>query len=265
MGALERQTMGAFGMKEHLHTQGLSVGYGKRKVLENVDLRILPGELIALIGVNGSGKSTLLRTLAGLQDPLAGNISWGDVPLKQLSARQRARRMALVLTAQPSAALLDVRTLVSLGRQPWTGYLGRLSGADRSMVEQAMDHTGIVHFEGRTLDTLSDGERKKVMIARALAQDTPLLLLDEPTASLDLVNRVLVMRLLHRIAHELGRAVLFSTHDLRAALDLADRIVLVREGGVWCGTPAVALSTGVLADAFQVQGLLFDPVTGSLR
>ena len=173
--------------------------------------------------------------------------------------------MALVLTTQPTAALLDVRTVVSLGRQPWTGYLGRLSEADRSMVERAMEHTGIVHFAGRMLDTLSDGERKKVMIARALAQDTPLLLLDEPTASLDLVNRVLIMRLLHRIAHELGRAVLYSTHDLRAALDLADRIVLVRDGRVWSGTPEEALNTGVLADAFQVEGLLFDPTTGSLR
>lgn len=257
--------MGPFGMNEHLHTQGLSVGYGKRKVLEHVDLQIRPGELVALIGVNGSGKSTLMRTLAGLQEPLSGKICWGDVPLVQLSAQQRARRIALVLTARPGSALLDVRTVVSLGRQPWTGYLGRLSEADMSMVEQAMDHTGIVQFSGRSLDMLSDGERKKVMIARALAQDTPLLLLDEPTASLDLVNRVLIMRLLHRIAHELGRAVLFSTHDLRAALDLADRIVLVREGSVWCGTPEAALSTGVLAEAFQVEGLLFDPASGSLR
>lgn len=257
--------MGPFGMKEHLHTQGLSVGYGKRKVLESMDLQLPHGELVALIGVNGSGKSTLLRTLSGLQKPLSGKVSWGDVPLQRLSARERARRMALVLTAQPSAALLDVRTVVSLGRQPWTGYLGRLSEADRSMVEQAMDHTGIIQFAGRTLLTLSDGERKKVMIARALAQDTPLLLLDEPTASLDLVNRVLIMRLLHRIAHDLGRAVLYSTHDLRVALDLADRLVLLRNGSVWSGTPEVALSTGVLADAFQVEGLLFDPITGSLR
>lgn len=252
-------------MKEQLHTRALAVGHGKHTVIEGIDIDLHPGELVALIGINGSGKSTLLRTLAGLQKPLAGTVQWQGTPLHELTAMQRAKRIALVLTAQPSAGLLDVRTLVSFGRQPWTGHLGRLSAADQGVVDHALRSTNIEHLAERGSQTLSDGERKKVMIARALAQDTPLLLLDEPTASLDLVNRVVIMRLLQRVAHELGRAVLLSSHDLRTALDLADRIVLVHQGKLWSGTPQTALSSGALAEAFQAEGLVFDPTTGTLR
>jgi len=252
-------------MSHLLHTEGLAVGHGRTTVLDGVDLQLSGGELVALIGVNGSGKSTLLRTLAGTQKPLGGKLWSGDRPLQDLSAMERARRISVVLTGRPQAGLLDVRTLVSLGRQPWTGHLGRLSEKDHQVVEQAMVRTGVEVFASRSIDALSDGERQKVMIARALAQDTPLLLLDEPTAFLDLVNRVLVIRLLKGIAHDLGKAVLLSTHDLRTALDLADRIVLVHQGRVWSGTPATALSSGVLASAFQGDDLVFDPISGTLR
>lgn len=252
-------------MSHLLHTEGLAVGHGRHTVVDGVDLQLAAGELVALIGVNGSGKSTLLRTLAGSQKPLGGKLWYGDRPMQELSAMERAQRIAVVLTGRPQAGLLDVRTLVSLGRQPWTGYLGRLSEKDHRAVEVAMELTGVGTFASRSIDALSDGERQKVVIARALAQDTPLLLLDEPTAFLDLVNRVLVMRLLKGIAHDLGKAVLLSTHDLRTALDLADRIVLVHAGKVWSGPPALAVSSGVLASAFQRDGLVLDPATGTLR
>lgn len=252
-------------MKHPLHTRSLSVGHGPCAVVEGIDLQLIPGELVALIGVNGSGKSTLLRTLSGLHKPISGTIHCGDRELGQLSARERAQLMAVVLTGRPQAGLLDVRTLVALGRQPWTGVLGKLTPADEQVVEQAMERCGIGNFGERALEALSDGERQQVMIARALAQDTPVLLLDEPTAFLDLVNRVKVMRLLQRIARELGRSVLLSTHDLRSALDLADRIVLVHQGRMWSGTPEEAVGSGVLARAFQSEGLTFDASTGSLR
>jgi len=252
-------------MNSLLHTEALSVGYGKKAIVEGVDLRIGRGELVALIGVNGSGKSTLLRTLAGLQAPISGKVFCAGEGLHAMAVKERARQIAVVLTGRPQVGLLDVRTLVSLGRQPWTGRMGRLSAADERAVDEAMDHVGITAFARRGMDALSDGERQKVMIARALAQDTPLLLLDEPTAFLDLVNRVQVMRLLHRIAHDLGKAVLLSTHDLRAALDLADRIALVHDRSVWVGSSEEAIASGVLAAAFQGEGLVFDPVTGTLR
>ncbi len=252
-------------MSHLFHTKDLAVGHGRRTVLDGVDLQLSPGELVALIGVNGSGKSTLLRTLAGALKPLGGKLWYGDRPMQDMSAMERARHIAVVFTGTPRTGLLDVRTLVSLGRQPWTGHLGRLSETDRHVVEEAMERTGITGFASRSVDALSDGERQKVMIGRALAQATPLLLLDEPTAFLDLVNRVLVLRLLQDIAHQMGKAVLLSTHDLRTALDLADRIVLVHQGEVWSGTPVSAVSSGVLAAAFQRDGLVLDPVTGTLR
>jgi iron complex transport system ATP-binding protein len=230
-----------------------------------VDLSLVAGEITALIGVNGSGKSTLLRTLAGLLRPIAGQVCMGDSSLLSMSAKQRARHVSVVLTARPQVGLLDVRTLVSLGRQPWTGHLGRLREEDARKVQEALEHTGITALADRGMHALSDGERQKVMIARALAQDTPVLLLDEPTAFLDLVNRVQIMRLLRDIAHRLDKAVLLSTHDLRTALDLADRMALVHQGRVWTGTPQDALHTGVLAHAFQGEGLVFDPTSGTLR
>jgi iron complex transport system ATP-binding protein len=257
--------MGTFGMKHLLRTEALTVGHGRNAVVRGVRLAVEPGQLVALIGMNGSGKSTLLRTLAGLLPPLEGKVLLGEQPLHGMSAMQRARHTAVVLTGRPELGLLDVRTLVTLGRQPWTGHMGRLTAADEAKVDEALKLTGTSYFPGRSLDSLSDGERQKVMIARAVAQDTPLLLLDEPTAFLDLVNRVQVMRLLRHIAHDLGKGVLLSTHDLRTALDLADLIVIVHAGVVWSGTPQEAVGTGTLASVFNGSGLVFDPVSGTLR
>lgn len=252
-------------MKAELHTEGLAVGHGRTPLLSGIDLRFSGGELVALIGVNGSGKSTLLRTLAGLLKPVAGEVRLNGRSLYAVPAGERARAVSMVLTGRLDMGLLDVRTLVSLGRQPWTGHMGRLSPADHAHVDAALDRTGAHALGARSLRDLSDGEAQKVMIARMLAQDTPFLLLDEPTAFLDLVNRVRILQLLRDIAHDLGRTVLFSTHDLRSALDLCDRILLVDAGRVWSGTPQEAISTGALANAFAGSGLVFDPVSATFR
>jgi iron complex transport system ATP-binding protein len=257
--------MGAHGMSTLLETQGLCVGHSGKVVVEGIDLRIAPGELVALIGLNGTGKSTLLRTLMGFIPPVSGEITIDGVPLWRMSALERAKAVAVVLTERPSAGLLDVGTLISLGRQPWTGHFGHGTATDRIAVERAMERTDTAAFARRALDRLSDGEAQRVMIARALSQDTPLLLLDEPTAFLDLVNRVHVLRLLRDIAHEEGKGVLLSTHDLQTALDLCDRVVLITGPSIWSGTTTEARTSGVLERTFASEGLRFDPVTGSFK
>ncbi|MBL7946532.1 MAG: ABC transporter ATP-binding protein [Flavobacteriales bacterium] len=252
-------------MKAPLSTEALAVGYPGRRLVERVDIALRPGELVALIGVNGGGKSTLLHTLAGLHPPLAGKVRSLEAEIGTLSAVERARRMALVLTGRPAAGLMDVRTLVAMGRQPWTGHFGRLTEDDHRIIDGALQAVDVVHLAGRQLRELSDGEAQRVMIARALAQDTPVMLLDEPMAFLDLVNRLRLLRTLRQLAHDRQKAVLLSTHDLQSALDLCDRLLLIHDGRLWNGTPADAVVSGVLEALFSGEGLRFDPATRSFR
>lgn len=184
------------------------------------------GMLTCLIGANGAGKSTLLRTIAGFQLPLEGTVLLDGDDVRALSPRQRAERMAVVLTDRPDVMCTTVWEMVATGRAPFTGFWGRLSGKDRNIVTRSLRLVGIEWMADRTVANLSDGERQKVMIAKALAQQTPVVLLDEPTAFLDYPSRVEVMQLLLNIAHEEHKTVLLSTHDLDLALQTADRIWL---------------------------------------
>lgn len=252
-------------MKAPLSTEAMAVGYPGRRLIEGVDVELRPGELVALIGVNGGGKSTLLHTLAGLHAPIAGKVRSFEEEIGSLSAVERARRLALVLTGRPAAGLMDVRTLVAMGRQPWTGHFGRLNDEDRKIIDGALRAVDVEHLVGRSLGELSDGEAQRVMIARALAQDTPIMLLDEPMAFLDLVNRVRLLRTLRQLAHDRQKAILLSTHDLQSALDLCDRVLLIHERRLWNGTAAEAIRSGVLEALFSAEGLRFDPATRSFR
>lgn len=184
------------------------------------------GMLTCLIGANGAGKSTLLRTIAGFQLPLEGTVLLGGDDVRALSPRQRAERMAVVLTDRPDVMCTTVWEMVATGRAPFTGFWGRLSSKDRNIVTRSLRLVGIEWMADRTVASLSDGERQKVMIAKALAQQTPVVLLDEPTAFLDYPSRVEVMQLLLNIAHEEHKTVLLSTHDLDLALQTADRLWL---------------------------------------
>lgn len=249
-----------------ISTEHLSVGHAGAAVLHDVNIEMLPGTLTALVGINGIGKSTLLRTLAGLLQPVEGTVLMDGNMLHAMPASERARHIAVVFTGRPDTGLLDVVSLVALGRHPWTGRWGKLAQADREAVEHAMQSTGITGLRHKQVRSCSDGECQKVLIARALAQATPVLLLDEPTAFLDLPNRAAVVRVLRAAAHGDGKAVLFSTHDLQLAMDLCDRLILLRSSAApWQGTPAEALSSGELERAFQGAGVRFLPGQGTHR
>jgi iron complex transport system ATP-binding protein len=252
----------------HLAAHALTIGYptarSNKPVAGPLDFTLNPGELVALLGPNGAGKSTLLRTLAGLQVPLAGRLTLQGKDLAALGPAERARQLSIVLTDRVEAGGLTTLELVRLGRHPHTGWLGGLSAHDEERVQAALAATGTTVFSARRVAELSDGERQKVLLARALAQDTPVILLDEPTAHLDLPNRVALLRLLHSLARDTQKAILLSTHELDLALQAADRLALLTAGGaLHLGTPEDLVLAGTFAAAFAREGLAFDAATGT--
>ncbi len=254
-----------------LQTRGLQIGYRGRRsvaavVAEDINTDLHSGELICLLGPNGSGKSTLIKTMAGMHPPLEGDIALFGDALHALNTREVARRLSTVLTEKVTIGNLSVYELVAFGRSPYTGWLGRLSRDDEEKVRWAIDATGLNDFVTRDIGKLSDGERQKVMIARALAQDTSVILLDEPTAHLDLPNRVEVIRLLRKLAHETGKGILLSTHELDLALKAADRIWLMnREKQLFGGVPEDMVLNGTFEEAFDRESFDFDRETGSFK
>ena len=250
-----------------LQARGLGIGYAPRRrprveVAADLGVELLAGELVCLLGPNGAGKSTLVRTLAGLQRPLAGQVLLKGRDLHALGEGERARHLGLVLTERVDTGNLSAYALAALGRYPYTGWDGRLSPADEEVVRWAMEAVGARELAARSVGELSDGERQKVTIARALAQEPAVLLLDEPTAFLDLPRRVEIVQLLRRLAGERERAVLLSTHDLDLALRSADRLWLLPPGGpLQTGAPEDLVLNG----AFQRIFGDFDPATGSFH
>ena len=254
-----------------LTTHALTTGYAARGrparvVSTALDLTLSAGELVCLIGPNGAGKSTLMRTLAGLQAPISGRVLLRGQDVTTLSPAQIAAQISLVLTERPPLGIMTVYELVALGRLPHTDWSGRLTADDEAAVRWALAAVGGEALSGRQVDELSDGERQKVMIARALAQGHTLMLLDEPTAFLDLPRRVEVMRLLRRLSREAGCAVLISTHDLELALRSADRLWLMAAGGqLHHGTPEDLILTGTFGAVFGAEGVEFDVQTGAFK
>ena len=252
-----------------LETKSLSIGYRRPKhpirvVAGNIDVALRPGQFVCLLGPNGTGKSTLIRTLAGMQVPISGSVFVAGDPLHALSARALARRMSLVLTERVAVGMMPVISFVALGRHPYTGWMGRLRREDGEVVQRAIADVGIGPLVHRPVSELSDGERQKVNIARALAQEPQVMILDEATAFLDLPRRVELMSLLQRLAHESGRAVLLSTHDLDLALRSADRVWLLPPGGPLLeGIPEDLVLDDAFSATFSDGGITFDKGSGS--
>ncbi|MEM7353526.1 MAG: ABC transporter ATP-binding protein [Acidobacteriota bacterium] len=245
----------------------LTIGYPGRPqhiVARGLDLTMRRGELVCLIGPNGVGKSTLMRTLAGMQPPLAGTVRLSDRDLHAMDPAELARTLAVVLTDRLDIELMRARALVEMGRLPHTGWSGSLDAEDHRVVDQAMRTANVVHLAEREFSQLSDGERQRVMIARALAQQPSLLVLDEVTAFLDLPGRIEVMNLLLRLAHRDERTLLLSTHDLDLALRHADRLWLLAPGGTLRTGPPEALAlSGAFDEVFGERGPTFDRRSGT--
>ena len=252
-----------------LDIKDLSIGYtGKRgvyTVADGINASLGKGELVALIGRNGAGKSTLLRTLAAYNSPLGGSITYDGTPLESISMSQLARKMAVVLTDTSSVANMSVRELVSLGRTPYTNFLGVLSDNDKAVAAEAMKAMDIEKFALRDIAALSDGERQKCMIAKALAQQTPVIFLDEPTAFLDYPSKIAMMQLLRRLAHEQHKLILLSTHDLEIAFQTADYIWLLQQDGLQTGTLDELSQRGAISAFLDSKDLYYDPATHHIQ
>ena len=208
-------------------TNRLTVGYRGHRVVEDISLSLPCGRLVCLLGPNGAGKSTLLRTLCGFQPPIEGTVTISGSDITTMSADEVARLVSVVLTDRPLTPSLTAAEMVGMGRAPYTGFWGRLSDDDRRLVSEAMQTVGIDSLATRRMGRLSDGERQKVMIAKALAQHTPVIVLDEPTAFLDYPSKVAVMKTLARLAHDEGKTILMSTHDLELAAQLGDELMKI--------------------------------------
>ena len=209
-----------------IELRNISIGYDSLTLLDDASVSIAAGEIAALIGRNGAGKSTLLRTVAGLGKPLKGEIMIGGKPLQKMSVQEMSERVAMVTTERVRIANLRCRDVVALGRAPYTNWIGRMQREDAVIVERSLAQVGMSDYADRTMDRMSDGECQRIMIARALAQQTPVILLDEPTSFLDLPNRYEICTLLRELAHDEGKTILYSTHELDIALSLCDSVVI---------------------------------------
>ena len=253
-----------------LETRSLSIGYTQKatspKVLQkDVNLSINPGEIISLMGQNGVGKTTFVKTISGLIPRLSGEVYYHHDPLEHLNANEVARRLSIVLTEKPYSHNISVLELIAIGRHPYSNWMGVLSDKDKKAIDWAINETHINYLADKKLYELSDGQLQKVMIARALAQETDLIILDEPAAHLDLYNKIEVMTLLRSIAQK-GKGILISTHDMQISTQLSDRLWLFNfNEPVQQGTPEDLILDGTLEKTLYLQDYGYDMIHGSIN
>lgn len=249
-----------------LEVQNLNVGYADKKniacIAKNINFSLFKGELVGLVGANGIGKSTLLRTLSGMQSALKGIVYLNGKPLKSYSSFQLATQMSVVLTEPPATKNLSVREMVSLGRQPYTNWIGTISHKDKEAVDFALNTTETTSLAERKCFELSDGQMQRVAIARALAQDTPMMFLDEPTTHLDIYHRAYILKLLKDLTVNTNKTILFSTHEIDLAIQLADKIIVMTQDEVFFEEPCKLIESGRFDALFPKETITFDKSTG---
>ncbi|WP_282121653.1 ABC transporter ATP-binding protein [Algibacter mikhailovii] len=257
--------------KKHsvLKTKNLSIGYRSKKestlIGSNINIELHKGELVGLVGANGIGKSTLLRSITNVQAKLDGHIYINGITLDRYSSLELAKVLSLVLTEPIFSKNLTVYELVALGRQPYTNWIGNFSKEDTLIINNALNQINIESLKHKKCFELSDGQLQKVMIARALAQDTDLIILDEPTTHLDMYHKAYILKLLQRLARETGKTILFSSHEIDLAIQLCDKMIVMSENNVVSDTPCNLISHGTFESLFPNDLISFDKKTGSFR
>jgi len=245
-----------------LHTKNLSIGYGSKKgdkeIAKNIDVELHTGELVCLVGRNGIGKSTLLRTLSKMQPRLAGEIYLENKNIDDYSRIDLAKIISLVLTERIPSSNLTVYELIALGRQPYTNWIGKLLQEDLDHIKEAINQSHLTELMHDRCDKLSDGQLQRAMICRALAQNTNLIILDEPTAHLDVQHKIETFRLLKKLAHELNRAILISTHEIQLATQIADSLWLMTEENIISGKPSELIESDQINLLFDSNSIYFD-------
>jgi len=258
-------------IKQHiiLKANQLSIGYKTKNVetviASNINFELQKGQLIGLVGANGIGKSTLLRTLINVQPALSGSISLNGSDLKSTSNLELAKQLSIVLTEPLTSKNLCVYELIALGRHPYTNWIGTLSPKDLAIVNSALEMVNIPDLKDRRCYELSDGQLQKVMIARALAQDTDVIILDEPTTHLDMYHKAYILKLLQKLTKETGKTILFSSHEIDLAIQLCDTMIVMRGNEVICDQPCNLISNGVFESLFPKDLISFNNKTGSFR
>ena len=249
-----------------LHTKNLSIGYTSKKevltIASDINISLLKGKLITLIGGNGIGKSTLLRTITAIQIPISGEVTLNNKDIFSIENSVLAQQQSLVLTDKLPSSNLTVWELIALGRQPYTNWIGTLSDEDYSKIKTAIQLTNIEHLTEKKHYEISDGQLQKVLIARALAQDTDLIILDEPTTHLDLFHKVSVFKLLQKLAHESEKCILFSTHDIDLAIQLSDEMIVMTKEKTIQDQPCNLIEKGIFDTLFKDEHIIFDKTRG---
>ncbi len=253
-------------METILSTDHLNVGYDKKVVIEGVDIQALKGQTICLIGPNGAGKSTILRTLTGMLAPVDGCVYIGQEDVRKIKSTDKAKQLAVVLTEKLNLNMTKAYEVAAMGRTPYTGFFGRLSAEDKAVVERCLKTVGAWELKDREYPSLSDGEKQKILIARALAQEPELIVLDEPTSHLDIKHKIEVVRILNRLALETGLTVILALHDIDIAVKFCQTVLLVKEGRIVAqGRPEDIIARDTVGKLYDISGAFYDSILGSVE